>query len=188
MNTIAGKILQLQGWKIKGDFAGLKKSVTIFAPHTAHCDFYYGKMAFTELGIKFKLLTKKELFFFPMSLIMRLLGALPVRGVKGKNAIYQVSQMLTDADELHAVISPEGRIFKRTEWNKGFYHMARKANVPIVVTTIDYSKKEMGIDKIIYDTSDFEYVMKQISEIYRDVKGKNPDQFSLHVEQERMRG
>jgi len=65
MRTLAGWILNKQGWKITGDYGGLKKSVTIFAPHTAHIDYYYWKLGFTELGVKFKFLSKKELFSFP---------------------------------------------------------------------------------------------------------------------------
>jgi 1-acyl-sn-glycerol-3-phosphate acyltransferase len=79
MRTISGTILEKLGWKITGDFGDLKKSVTIFAPHTAHVDFFYGKLGFTELGVNFKFLSKKELFFFPMNLIMKKLGSIPVR-------------------------------------------------------------------------------------------------------------
>ncbi|WP_346855213.1 1-acyl-sn-glycerol-3-phosphate acyltransferase [uncultured Draconibacterium sp.] len=180
MRTLSGKVLHKLGWKITGDYAGLKKSVTIFAPHTAHIDFFYGKLGYTELGVKFKFLSKKELFFFPMNLVMRQLGSIPVRGVKGKNAIFQVAELLNNTDELHIVVSPEGWIKKVTKWNKGFFYMAQKANVPIVVSTLDYAKKEMGVKAVIYDTTDFNTVMKQINEIYKDVQGKNPDQFAFH--------
>ena len=158
MKTTSGRILKNMGWKITGDYKGLKKSVTIFAPHTAHVDFFYGKLGFTELGVKFKFLSKKELFFFPMNLFMKKMGSIAVRGVKGKNAIYQVADMLNNTDELHIVVSPEGWIKKTTKWNKGFYYMARKANVPIVVACLDYRKKEMGVKGVIYDTSDFKSV------------------------------
>ncbi len=179
MRTISGKILKNLGWKITGDFAGLKKSVTIFAPHTAHIDAIYGKLGFTELGVNFKFLSKKELFFFPMNLVMKKFGSIPVRGVKGQNAIYQAADLLNNSEELHIVVSPEGWIKRVTCWNKGFYYMALKARVPIVVSYLDYEKKEMGVKKIIYDISDFKSVMKQINTIYKDVKGKNPKQFAL---------
>lgn len=181
MKTISGKILNQLGWKITGDFGDLKKSVTIFAPHTAHIDFFYGKLGFTELGVKFKFLSKKELFFFPMNLIMRKLGSIPVRGVKGKNAIFEVTEMLNNTDELHIVVSPEGWIKRVPVWNKGFYYMAKKANVPIVVSYLDYEKKEMGVKEVIYNIDDFNTVMKKINTVYKDVKGKNPDSFVLQV-------
>lgn len=182
MRTLAGWILKKQGWKITGDYGDLKKSVTIFAPHTAHIDYYYGKLGFTELGVNFKFLSKKELFFFPLNLIMRGLGSIPVRGVKGQNAIYNVVEMLNNNDELHVVVSPEGWIKKMTKWNKGFFYIAQKANVPIAVATLDYGKKEMGVKSIIHNTSDFKIVLAEINSVYKDVKGKNPDQFAIHSE------
>ncbi|QGY45126.1 glycerol acyltransferase [Maribellus comscasis] len=172
MKTLSGRILEKCGWRITGDYGDLKKSVTIFAPHTAHIDAIYGKLGFTELGVKFKFLSKKELFFFPMNLVMRKFGSIPVRGVKGKNAIYQVVDLLESSEELHIVVSPEGWIKKMEKWNKGFFYMAQKAQVPIVVAALDYGKKEMGVLGIIYDTSDFTAVMGQIKEFYREVKGK----------------
>lgn len=179
MNTLSGKILELLEWKIIGEFPDIKKSVTIFAPHTAHIDAVYGKLGFVELGLKYTFLSKKELFFFPMNILMKKFGSIPVRGVKNQNAIYHTVDLLNNAEELHIVISPEGRVKKVSDWNKGFYHMAVKANVPIIVTYLDYSKKELGIKGVIHDTHDYNRVIKQLSEMYRDVSGKNPEQFAL---------
>lgn len=179
MKTFLGKTMGLLGWKIVGEFPNIKKSITIFAPHTAHIDAIYGKMGFTELGVKYKFLSKKELFFFPMNLVMKKFGSIPVRGVKDKNAIYQVVDILNSTDELHIVISPEGWIKRMPKWNKGFYYMASKAQVPIVVGYLDYAKKEMGVKGVIYDTADFKTVMRKVNEFYADVTGKNPDQFVL---------
>ncbi|MCD6346120.1 MAG: 1-acyl-sn-glycerol-3-phosphate acyltransferase, partial [Bacteroidales bacterium] len=138
MKTFSGKILGTLGWKIVGEFPDLKKSIIIFAPHTAHIDAIYGKLGFIELGIKYLFLSKKELFFFPMNIVMRKFGSMAVRGVEGKNAIYQVVDILNNTDELHVVISPEGWIKRVTKWNKGFFYMAQKTKVPIVVAYLDY--------------------------------------------------
>ena len=109
LKTISEYILKdILGWKIKGDFPDLKKSITIFAPHTAHIDALYGKLGIAQMGVKYLFLSKKELFFFPMNIIMKKFGSMAVRGVKDKNAIYQVVEILNNTDELHVVISPEG--------------------------------------------------------------------------------
>ena len=181
MRTASGKILKILGWKLVGEFPDIKKSITIFAPHTSHIDALYGKLGITELGIKYKFLSKKELFFFPMNLVMKKFGSIAVRGVVGKNAIYQVVDLLNNSDELHIVLSPEGTIKKATKWNKGFYFMALKADVPIVITSIDYEKKEIEIKGIIYEVTDFQSVMKQINEMYKEAKGKYPEQFALQT-------
>ena len=50
METISGKILERLGWEITGKFPDIKKSIIIFAPHTAHIDALYGKLGITEIG------------------------------------------------------------------------------------------------------------------------------------------
>ncbi len=183
LKTISEYILKdILGWKIKGDFPDLKKSITIFAPHTAHIDALYGKLGIAQMGVKYLFLSKKELFFFPMNIIMKKFGSMAVRGVKDENAIYQVVEILNNTDELHVVISPEGRIRKVTKWNKGFYYMAKKAKVPIIVTSMDYQKKEMEIKGVIYDLDDYANVIKQINIMYKDVTGKVHQNFSLPSE------
>ena len=104
-----------------------------------------------------------------------------VRGVKDKNAIFQVTELLNNAEELHIVISPEGWIKKVPDWKKGFYYLALKAKVPIVVAYLDYKEKEIGIKDVIYDIGDYNSVKSHINFLYKDVQGKCPEQFVLHA-------
>ena len=182
MKTISGHILtKVLGWKIHGEFPNIKKSIIIFAPHTSYCDALYGKLCFNELGINHRFLSKKELFYFPMNIFMKWYGSVPVRGIAGKNAIYQVSKLLEEAESLNIILSPEGAFAKITKWNKGFYYMARKAKVPIVVGYLDYQKKEIGIKGLIDNLEDINSVMGQINTMYKDVKAKYPENFSIDL-------
>ncbi len=168
------------GWKFKGEFPDIKKSIVIFAPHTSYFDALYGKLLLNEIGIKHIFLSKKELFFFPMNVAMKWYGSIPVGGVINKNAIYQVTQMFEKAKELHIIVSPEGTIKKVVQWNKGFYYMALKANVPIIVGYIDYKKKEIGIKGVIDNLENINAVMHQINSLYKDVTAKYPEKFHLN--------
>jgi 1-acyl-sn-glycerol-3-phosphate acyltransferase len=182
MKTISKYILtSVLGWKITGEFPDVKKSIIIFAPHTSYYDALYGKIVLNEFGIKHTFLSKKELFFFPMNFVMKLYGSIPIRSVKGNNAIYQVVKMLEESQSLHIILSPEGTRTKVTKWNRGFYYMAWKAKVPIIVAYIDYQKKEIGIKGIIDNPDDINTVMHQINTMYKDVTGKYPEKFSLDL-------
>ena len=59
--------------------------------------------------------------------------------------------------------------------------MALKAQVPIVVASLDYKKKEMGIKGVIYEIEDYNSVINQINRLYKGVSGKRPDQFVLQT-------
>ncbi|MFA4851500.1 MAG: 1-acyl-sn-glycerol-3-phosphate acyltransferase [Bacteroidales bacterium] len=179
---ISGYILKyLLGWEIKGEFPDVKKSIIIFAPHTSYMDALYGKLAVIEFGIKYKFISKKKLFFFPLNIAMKLYGSISVGGVNNNNTIHLVSQMFNNARKLHIIISPEGTRKKVTKWNKGFYSIALRTNVPIVVGYIDYGKKEIGIKGIIDEIKDIDTVMQQINLLYKGVTAKYPDKFSLEL-------
>jgi len=179
---ISGYILKyLLGWKIKGEFPDVRKSIIIFAPHTSYMDALYGKLFFYEIGIKHTFLSKKDLFFFPMNIGMKLYGSIPVRNVNKNNAIYRVVKLFKNSDDLHIILSPEGTRSKVKKWDKGFYYMALKANVPIIVGYLDYQKKEIGIKGVINNLENIDSVMQQINLMYSDVTAKYPDKFSLEL-------
>jgi len=179
---ISGYIFKyLIGWKVAGQFPEIKKSIVIYAPHTSYLDAFIGKLFLTELGIKYKFLSKKELFYFPMNILMNIFGSVPVRGVKSKNAIYHITKMLKNSDELHIIVSPEGTRAKVTKWNYGFYHIAVKANVPIIVGYLDYKKKEIGFKEVISNTTSFEDIRQKIMMHYKDVSAKYPNKFSIEM-------
>lgn len=180
MKTISGFLLSnVLGWKIVGGFPHIKKSIVIFAPHTSYYDALYGKLCFNEFGMTHRFLSKKELFYFPMNIFMKWYGSIPVRGVAGKNAVYQVAKMLDEAETLHVILSPEGTFDKVTKWNKGFYYMACKANVPIIVGYLDYKKKEIGVKGVIDNLENINTVMHRINTMYENVTAKYPENFSL---------
>ena len=111
------------------------KSVVTMAPHTAYREAIYGKWALQAAGVKYVFCSKNEYFSGPMKLAMRYIGAMPVRNVPGKNSIFEVTKLLQNK-QLHVVICPEGGFAPTHTWQDGFYYMACRANVPILVGAI----------------------------------------------------
>ena len=167
------------GWKIKGEFPDIKKSVIIFAPHTSYWDGLYGKLYLMQLDINYKFLSKKEFFKFPLKYFFIIFGSIPVNNTK--EFIGYVAGLYNNSKELHIVLSPEGHLAKVTRWKKGYYYMAEKANVPIVVGYLDYKKKEIGIKGVINNSTNIGVVRKEIAELYSDVTAKYPENFSLEL-------
>jgi len=164
------------GWKIKGEFPDIKKSVIIFAPHTSYWDGLYGKLYLMQLGIKYKFLSKKEFFKFPLKYFFIIFGSIPV--YENKKYIDYVVGLFNNSKELHLVLSPEGHLAKVTRWKKGYFYMAVKADIPIVVSYLDYKKKEIGIKGVIYNPTDISIVRKEIAQLYSDITAKYPENFS----------
>ena len=68
---------------------------------------------------------------------------------------------------------------KTTHWKKGFYYIATKANVPIIVGYIDYKKKEAGIKGVIRNINCVKQTMIYINDMYKNVNAKYPENFAL---------
>jgi 1-acyl-sn-glycerol-3-phosphate acyltransferase len=180
MITISKYILtSILGWKIKGAFPEIKKSVIIFAPHASYWDGLYGKLYLMQLDINYKFLSKKEFFKFPLKYFFIFYGSIPV--YKDKEYIDHIAGLFNNSKELHIVLSPEGQLAKITRWKRGYFYMAEKANVPIVVGYIDYKKKEIGIKRVIYNLANIGAVKNEVAELYSDVSAKYPENFSIEL-------
>jgi len=174
-------ILRLFGWKVVGVelIQGVAKSVMVMAPHTAYRDAVIGRLALQSIGLKSRLLGKKELFFFPMNIAMYAIGGMPIRGIKGQNSVVHVAQILKEADSLHTVICPEGGFAPTDKWSLGFLYMARRANVPVSVAYLDFKTKTAGIKDVIYDLDDDKAVMRRLRDDYDGVTAHVPEWFVL---------
>jgi 1-acyl-sn-glycerol-3-phosphate acyltransferase len=79
----------------------------------------------------------------------------------------------------HLCITPEGTRSLNPDWKKGFYFIALKAEIPIILYGLDYEKKHIQCTKTIIPTGDLEKDMREIKLYYKDFKGKNPALFTI---------
>ena len=99
MLKIIGKlILQLSGWKIVDKTPlGINKypkAVIIAVPHTSNWDYPYAMATLYAMGCKIRYLAKDSLFKFPLGIIIRGLGGIPVNRSQ-KNNFPKDSQSIT---------------------------------------------------------------------------------------------
>lgn len=177
---IAQIFFNLKGWKIRGGIpVGIKKCVLIAAPHTSNWDFLYGSFAWKLFGLDVKYLAKSSLFRFPFGIFFRALGGIPVDRSKHNNLVDAMVELVNSKDEIVVLMTPEGTRKKVDKWKTGFYHLALKANIPIVLGKINYRLKEAFIGKSFTPSGDIEKDFEIIREFYKDVVGKNPENFSF---------
>jgi len=171
---------KLSGWKIKGEVpSDLKKAVVIAAPHTSNWDFLFALAVFRILKLKVNYLAKKELFTFPLSIILKGTGGIPVERSKKQNLTEFLISKFNKSDELLIMIPAEGTRKLVSKWKSGFYFTALGANVPVLPGYLDYQKKEAGFGAPIYLSGNHQNDLQLFKEFYKDKVGKNPDQFSI---------
>jgi len=181
MRILSIIILKLFGWKVVGKLPeGFNKFIMIEAPHTSNLDFIIGRMAFYKLGIQAKFLIKYELFKFPLGGILKALGGIPVNRTRKNNMVDQVCDLFEKNDALAIIITPEGTRKYNANWKKGFYHIAERANVPVILGFVDYAKKEGGIGPVVYPKmGNYEEDLKYIQDFYRDKTARFPEKYNL---------
>lgn len=178
MRNISGFILRLFGWRIVNVLPDVPKCVIAVAPHTSNLDFVMGKLAYTALGRNAKFLIKKEWFVFPLSIIFRALGGIPVTRNKNTSMTDALAEEFRRRDKLQIAVTPEGTRKKVSEWKKGFYFIALKADVPILLAGLDYREKEIVFLDMFYPTGNLDEDMAVIQGYYKDIQGLHPQNFS----------
>ena len=179
MKKICSFILWLFGWKIKGAMpTGIKKCVLIVAPHTSYWDFILGKLSFGALGFTGKFFIKKKYFVFLLGPLLKAFGAVPVGSSKWQDVLHTALEYFKNNEEFILVITPEGTRKRAKRWRKGFYEIAMEAQVPLVIGTIDYAKKELHIICEFKITGDFVADLLKIEKFYSDVTAKHPAEFN----------
>lgn len=177
--TLSEKILKWCGWNISNDVVIPAKCVICIAPHTSNWDFIWSNLFNKAMRAKAHFFMKKEWFRFPLGKFMRALGGIPVDRSKKTSLTDQIAEEFEKHDQFQIGITPEGTRKYNTEWKRGFYYIALKANVPIVLASIDYEKKELGYKKIIHPTGNYDTDIIEIKSFYKNVKGKRPELFGI---------
>ena len=182
MLTIISKFyLWLIGWKVAGRKPEVKKYVLIAAPHTSNFDFPITIAVCTLLGLDFKFLAKKQLFRFPLGILMRFFGGIPVdRNRKGNMVEYSI-EMLRNTPELGLLIPAEGTRGYVKDFKTGFYYTALGAGVPIVMGFLDYGRKQGGVmDELFYPTGNYEADILKIRACFKGILPRHPERTSLN--------
>jgi 1-acyl-sn-glycerol-3-phosphate acyltransferase len=185
MLKIIGKlILKIAGYEIidttpKG-VANYQKAVMIAAPHTSNWDYVYTMAALYALDVPIKYLGKASLFKFPLGILIKKLGGIPVRREQKNNMVNNMAEMIVEATEQMILIIPaEGTRSYSEEWKSGFYHIANTAHVPIILGFLDFSKKQVGFMDEFNPTGDYERDLKNIQKKYIGITPKHRELNSL---------
>ncbi len=167
--------LKMIGWRREGSLPDIPKYVIIVAPHTSNWDFPIGLAFAFALKIRGYWLGKDGLFRWPFHGFFRWLGGIPIDRSRSSDVVAQMVQVFKERARLTMVVAPEGTRKKVTYWKSGFYHIARGADVPIVLAFLDYLRKAGGIGPVFSPTGDIEADMEYIRAFYATMTGKHPE-------------
>lgn len=183
LKEVCNLIFKSTGWKFESNLpADLRSFIFLGAPHTSNYDFVPAMAVAYNMKRHARFVIKDDWLKFPLNLIMKPAGALGLDRKKlaqGKlSSTDAMASLFKKFPELVLMIAPEATRAPNEQWKTGFYYIAQKANVPIVLGFADFKRKVAGTGPVIYPT-DFEQDMKKIMEFYKKIHACKPSNFKL---------
>lgn len=101
-------------------------------------------------------------------------GGVPVDRKKSTGLVEQMVDACEKSDKFILVIAPEGTRHHVAEWKMGFYHIAKKAGIPIVLAVVDGAGKTVHVGQVFQPTENMDADLKAIKEFFSGASGINP--------------
>ena len=181
-------IFNLNGWKlIKNIDEIVPKSVVLGAPHTSNWDLIISMGGFHKMNFPLKFFIKKEwLKIFPLNKLLLSAGAVSVdRESKSTTMVDKMAEVIRFSKEnIALLVTPEGTRKRNCKWKTGFYYTALNAEVPIILTHLDYAKKEAVFGPAFMPSGNYKEDMEIVNDYYKDVTPKYPENFCLDIYQD----
>ncbi|MBK8390450.1 MAG: 1-acyl-sn-glycerol-3-phosphate acyltransferase [Saprospiraceae bacterium] len=173
---ISKLLLKFWGFKITGINPEIyPKKIYAIIPHTSNWDFILGILVRSSMQLKLQFLAKDSLFKPLYGWVFRGLGGIPVDRSKSHNFVEATLEIIESRDQIALAIAPEGTRKKVTKLKSGFYWLAKKANIPLILVMFDYGNKEVDFAPPFEFTENMEQDMERIKLHFKGVAGKNKE-------------
>jgi 1-acyl-sn-glycerol-3-phosphate acyltransferase len=172
---VAKFLLWLGRWTPVGPGPGERKAVIVGAPHTSYWDGYWLLVYKVAYGIQVKFFVKESMFWFPMSVLLKGMGGVPLNRGEARSAVRVAVEAFADNDDFLFGLSPEGTRKKTLGWKTGFYRIAEGAGVPVVLGFFDYKNRRLGFGPKMTLTGDIEADLVIMRSFYASVSGRRPE-------------
>jgi len=170
--------LKLAGWRMEGDWPrDMPKMVLIAAPHTSNWDGINMLAAAGYYRAPLKWMGKRELTQGFFGGIVKWLGCVAVDRRGGTDLVDQMRTAFAERKQMTLAIPPEGTRAAVNEWKTGFYYIALAAEVPLVMSVLDYGARTIRLSGAFVPSGDYEKDLPQIKSHYDGAEGLRGGRF-----------
>jgi 1-acyl-sn-glycerol-3-phosphate acyltransferase len=166
-------VLRLMGWRVDGEVPDLSKFVIAVAPHTSNWDFVVGAATMFALDLRLSFIGKHTLFRWPAAGVLRWMGGIPVDRSVSHGLVGEAVKAFASVDGSILAIAPEGTRKRGARFRSGFLHIARGANVPVVLASLDYASRCLRLGPTFMPGEDVDAELARVEAFFAKVKGKN---------------
>jgi len=141
--------MRLMGWRLEGEWPNEPKLIVALAPHSSNMDFILSVAVFWGLNLRTSYLAKKSLFRFPLGIVMRALGGIPVDRSSPEGLVDDLAERYRSSRQLVIGITPEGTRGGVSTWKSGFARIAARARVPVLPAIVNYEEKRVYLQPVV---------------------------------------
>ncbi len=179
-SALARRILSLIGWQLHFEGLPALQGVIVVYPHTSNWDFPLGVFAKWAMGIEAKFWGKHTLFRIPLfGAWLRWLGGVPVDRAAARGVVEQMVDLFERkrqaGEYFWLALTPEGTRSWRPAWRSGFYRVTLGAQVPILLASLDYGRKQVRVMDVIELSGQVDEDMRRIAQAFEGCTGRRPD-------------
>jgi 1-acyl-sn-glycerol-3-phosphate acyltransferase len=179
-SRLASAVLRLLGWRVEFDGFPTAQGVAVVYPHTSNWDAPVMFLVKWAVGVQVRFWGKDTLFSVPLlGAWLRWIGGIPVQRTAAQGV---VGQMIEDmkahkarGDYYWLGLAPEGTRKYIPGLRSGFYRLAVAADVPLLVCTLDYSRKEVKVNQFLKLTTDEAQDMARMQALCAPIRGLRPE-------------
>jgi len=171
-------MLWVIGWRMRGNFPDVRKGLIIVAPHTSNYDALIAVASIMAMRLQIFFFVKDSAFVWPIDGLMRWFGARPVDRANSKDVVGFTANQYHSKEALMLAMNPEGTRKASPVWKTGFYWIAYKARVPIIMIGFDYARREIVLLDTFMPTGNIDADLPQIISAFRDITPRHPERLS----------
>ena len=172
LRAFGRSVLAALRWRIEGEVPDLPKLVIAVAPHTSNWDFVVGMAAMFALDLDLSFIGKHTVFRGPLAPVLRWMGGIPVDRSSPHGVVAEAVRAFAGVDRRVLAIAPEGTRKRVARFRSGFLHIAREAQVPILLATLDYGARTVRLGPAFEPGPDIERECRRVEAFFAGVEGK----------------
>lgn len=169
-------LLKALGWRIEFEGFPEKQGIAVVYPHTSNWDAPLMFVVKWAVGVQVMFWGKDTLFKIPLlGAWLRWIGGVPVErtaqhGVVG-SMMEQMAQRKARGEYFWLGLAPEGTRKYIPGWRSGFYRVAVACDVPLLVVTLDYSRRECKLNQFLRLSGHEAQDMARVAALCEGVRG-----------------
>jgi 1-acyl-sn-glycerol-3-phosphate acyltransferase len=172
-------LLKAMGWRVEFDGFPTRQGIAIIYPHTSNWDAPIMFLVKWAVGVQVMFWGKDTLFKIPLlGAWLRWIGGVPVERTAKHGVVGSMMTQMREKKEQGAYfwlgLAPEGTRKYIPGLRSGFYRVAVACDVPLLVVTLDYSRRECKLNQFLRLTGDEMQDMARVAALCHGVKGLRP--------------